>query len=241
MAADTVGWNLEVPDQFRSRYFIQELREFEKKGEFPHLTLICLPNDHTQGTQAGAPTPAAYAADNDLAFGQIVEALSHSPFWPETVIFAIEDDPQNGWDHVSGYRTTAYCISPYTKRGEVISTQYNTTSILRTIEQILGLPPMNQFDAAATPMFDCFTEKPDLTPFNSVKANIPLDELNPDPKKIIDLLLRRNALQSARWDFKHVDACPEDALNRVIWHAMKGSSAPYPAWAASTSSQKDDD
>ncbi len=108
------------------------------------------------------PTPAALAADNDLAFGRIVEALSHSRFWKETVIFGIEDDPQNGWDHVSGYRTTAYCVSPYTKRGAVVGTQYNTTSLLRTIEQILGLPPMNQFDAAATPMFDCFTDTPGL-------------------------------------------------------------------------------
>ena len=97
-------------------------------------------------------------------------------------IFAIEDDPQAGWDHVSGYRTTAYCVSPYAKRGAVVSTQYNTTSVLRTIEQILGLPPMNQFDASATPMFDCFQETPDLTPFTHVANNVPLDQMNPDPK-----------------------------------------------------------
>jgi hypothetical protein len=116
--------------------------------------MICLPNDHTSGTSAGSPTPAACVADNDLAFGRIVEAISRSKFWKETVIFAIEDDPQAGFDHVSGYRTTAYCISPYTKRGAVVRTQYNTTSLIRTMEQILGLPPMNQFDATATPMFD---------------------------------------------------------------------------------------
>ncbi len=138
-----VGWEMLVPDQYRADFFIRELRDFEARGQFPNLVIICLPNDHTSGTTKGFPTPASSAADNDLAFGRIVEAISQSAFWKETAIFAIEDDPQSGWDHVSGYRTTAYCASPYTKRGAVIKTQYNTTSILRTIEQILGLPPMN--------------------------------------------------------------------------------------------------
>jgi YVTN family beta-propeller protein len=226
-----VGWEMSVPDQYRADLIIRELREYEARGEFPNLTIICLPNDHTSGTSKDTPTPAACVADNDLAFGRIVDALSHSKFWKETVIFAIEDDPQAGWDHVSGYRTTAYCISPYTKRGAVVKTQYNTTSILRTIEQILGLPPMNQFDATATPMFDCFTNAPDFTPFVALPTNIPLDEMNPDPKKISASLLRKNALVSARLNFRKVDACPEDVLNRILWHAMKGSSAPYPSWA----------
>ena len=137
-------------------------------------------------------------ADNDLAFGQIVEALSHSRFWKETCIFAIEDDPQNGWDHVSGYRTTAYVISPYTRRGAVVSTQYNHTSLIRTMELILGLPPMNQLDATATPMFDCFVDTPDYRPFMALKNNVPLDEMNPEPKKVSDALLRRNAEISAQ-------------------------------------------
>ena len=121
-------------------------------------------------------------ADNDLAFGQIVEAVSHSRFWTNTCIFAIEDDPQDGWDHVSGYRTTAYVISPYTKRHAVVSTQYNQTSLLRTMELMLGLPPMNQMDATATPMFDCFTNTPDFTPYDAVTNNVPLDEMNPNAK-----------------------------------------------------------
>src|SRR5207302_6785122 len=120
------------------------------------------------------------------AFGQIVEALSHSRFWPQTCIFAIEDDPQNGWDHVSGYRTTAYVASPYTRRGAVVSTQYNQTSLLRTIELILRLPPMNQLDATATPMSDCFMATADLMPFTAVPNNVPLDQMNPEPKKISD-------------------------------------------------------
>jgi hypothetical protein len=170
-------------------------------------------------------------ADNDLAFGQIVEAISHSRFWPQTCIFAIEDDPQSGWDHVSGYRTTAYVISPYTKRGAVVSTQYNQTSLLRTMELMLGLPPMNQLDATATPMFDCFSNVPDLTPFTAVSNNIPLDQLNPEPRAISDPLLRKNAFASARLPLEKADQCPDDLLNRILWHAVKGSAAPYPVWA----------
>ena len=228
---DTLGWNMEVPDQWRARYIIDQLAAWEKDGRMPQLILVCLPDDHTSGTSEGSPTPQACVADNDLAFGRIVEAFSRSSFWKETVIFGIEDDPQNGWDHVSGYRTTAYCASPYTKRGAVVGTQYNTTSLLRTIEQILGLPPMNQFDATATPMFDCFTATPDFRPFESVPANIPLDTMNPPKEKIADALLRRHAIQSGKLNFRQIDACPEDTLNRILWHAVKGSAAPYPAWA----------
>jgi hypothetical protein len=228
---DTLGWNMAVPDVWRARYIVNQIAAWEKEGRMPRLIFICLPDDHTSGTSEGSPTPEACVADNDLAFGRIVEAFSHSSFWKETVIFGIEDDPQNGWDHVSGYRTTAYCVSPYTKRGAVVGTQYNTTSILRTIEQILGLPPMNQFDATATPMSDCFTGTPDLTPFDAVSANIPLDTMNPPKDEIADALLRRHAVQSARLNFKRIDACPEDTLNRILWHAVKGSAVHYPAWA----------
>jgi YVTN family beta-propeller protein len=236
---NTVGWDLDVPDVFRAAQFIRELKEFEQSGNFPNLVLVCLPNDHTSGTSAGAPTPGAQVADNDLAFGQIVEAIGRSPFWKETCIFAIEDDPQAGWDHVSGYRTTAYVISPYTKRGAVVRTQYNQTCLLRTIELILGLPPMNQLDASATPMSDCFTDHPDFTPFIAVTNNVPLDEMNPDPKKISDPLLRKFAYASARLPLQKADACPEDLLNRILWHAMKGSRVPYPEWAVTP--EADDD
>jgi phospholipase C len=126
---------------------------------------------------------------------------------------------------------TCYVVSPYTRRGAVVSTQYNQTSLLRTMELILGLPPMNQMDATATPMHDCFTETPDFTPFVAVTNNVPLDQLNPDPKKVTDPLLRHDALASASLPLERIDACPEDVLNRILWHAMKGPSAPYPAWA----------
>ena len=239
LCSATVGWDLDIPDAFRARQFINELKQFESKGDFPNLVIICLPNDHTSGTRAGSATPAAQVADNDLAFGQIVEAISHSKFWQETCIFAIEDDPQSGWDHVSGYRTTAYVISPYTKRRQVVSTQYNTVSILRTIELILGLPPMNQMDATATPMFDCFSLTSDTTPFTAVANNVALDEINPEPKKIADPLLRRYARISANLPLKAPDQCPDDLLNHILWHAMKGSQAPYPTWAVNASEDRD--
>ena len=240
LCTNTVGWDMAIPDAFRAAQFLKEWREFEQKGQCPELIIICLPDDHTSGTAVNRPTPAAQVADNDLAFGRIVEAISHSRFWPETCIFAIEDDPQAGWDHVSGYRTTAYVISPYTKRHTVVSTQYNQTSLLRTMELILGLPPMNILDATATPMFDCFADRPDLTPFTAVPNNVPLDQMNPDPKKVSDPLLRRLAWASTRLPLARPDQCPEDLLNRILWHAMKGSQAPYPVWAAQQGARDND-
>ena len=143
----------------------------------------------------------------------------------------IEDDPQAGWDHVSGYRTTAYLISPYTKRGEVVSTQYNQTSLLRTMELMLGLPPMNQMDATATSMTDCFTNQPDFTPYVAMTNLVPLDQMNLPPKKISDRQLRQDAYVSARLPLEKPDQCPEDTLNRILWHATKGAQEPYPQWA----------
>ncbi|MGC8745530.1 MAG: bifunctional YncE family protein/alkaline phosphatase family protein [Candidatus Saccharicenans sp.] len=230
---DYVGWNLNVPDVWRARFIKEQIKKWEEKGEMPQFVLICLPDDHTSGTKPGMPTPRASVADNDLALGQIVEAFSHSSFWKEMVIMAIEDDPQNGFDHVSGYRTTAYLAGPYVKRGAVIHTQYNTTSLLRTIEQILGMPPMNQFDATAIPLFDCFTDKPDFRPFQAVANRIPLDELNPEPSQIADKLLRKQAVISSHLNFKRVDACPENILNRILWYSVRSSRVPYPEWAIS--------
>jgi DNA-binding beta-propeller fold protein YncE len=228
---DTIGWHLSVPDIFRAAKFIEELRHFEQSGRMPQLIIICLPNDHTSGTSKHFPTPAAQVADNDLAFGQIVQAISHSRFWQDTCIFGIEDDPQAGWDHVSGYRTTAYVVSAYTCRKTVVSMNYNQTGLLRTIELILGLPPMNQFDATGTPMTACFTESPDFTPFLALPNNVPLDEMNPDPKAITDPVLRRDALASAKLPLDAPDQCPEDQFNQILWRARKGTQAPYPRWA----------
>jgi DNA-binding beta-propeller fold protein YncE len=236
-----VGWDMSVPDQYRADFVLRELAEFEAKGEFPQLVLICLPNDHTSGTKKDCPTPAACVADGDLAFGRIVEALSKSKFWPQMAILGIEDDPQAGWDHVSGYRTTCFVASPYARRGVTVSTQYNTTSVLRTIEQILGIPPMNVFDASAEPMSDCFTDTPDLTPFVALPANVPLDEMNPGSVAIADPQLRADAELSATFDFVHIDRAPEDALNRILWRAMRGTAVPYPEWAITPGAEEEEE
>ncbi len=238
LVTNTVGFDLNVPDVFRAAQFIKKLKQFETADKMPNLIIAWVSNDHTSGTKPGSPTPRAQVADNDLAFGEIVDAVSHSKFWTNTCIFAVEDDPQDGWDHVSGYRTTAYLASPYTRRNTVISTQYNQTSLLRTMELILGLPPMNQLDATATPMFDCFTNTPNFTPFDAVPANIALDEMNPAPRQVSDAQLRKDALVSSRLPFDKEDQCPEQVLNEILWRAAKGSKIPYPAWAVKST---DDD
>ena len=238
MEKDYVSWDLNVPDVLRAAKFNKRLAQYDQEGNLPALTLLWLPNDHTSGTKGGLPTPKAQVADNDLALGQIIEAVSHGKFWKDTCIFVIEDDPQNGWDHVSGYRTTAYVVSPYTKRCAVIGTQYNTTSILRTIELILGLPPMNQMDATATPMFDCFTNTPNFAPYSVLTNNVPLDELNPPSKKIQDAQLRKDAVASAHLPLEEADRCNEDVLNRILWRATMGSR-PYPEWAVKVVADED--
>jgi DNA-binding beta-propeller fold protein YncE len=230
MEKDWVSWDLDVPDVLRAQKFIARLKEFEKTGRLPALTILWLPNDHTSGTKSGSPTPAAQVADNDLALGQVIEAVSRSKFWSDTCIFAIEDDPQNGWDHVSGYRTTAYVVSAYTKRHAVVSTQFNQTSLLRTMELMLGLPPMNQFDATATPMFDCFTNTPDFTVFTAVTNAVPLDEMNSPMKNLFGSQARKDAVVSARLPLDQPDRCDENVLNRILWRATMGAR-PYPEWA----------
>ncbi|NOY58549.1 MAG: bifunctional YncE family protein/alkaline phosphatase family protein, partial [Calditrichaeota bacterium] len=174
-----VGFPNSIPDVYRAKIFIDELKKFEKNNNFPNFIIMLLPNDHTSGTRPGRPTPQAAVADNDLALGRIVEAISHSKFWKETCIFVTEDDPQNGLDHVDGHRTVGLVISPYTKRGQVISTNYSQINMVRTIENILGIPPMNQFDLTAEPMLDYFTDTPDFSPYKALPNQIPLDQLNP--------------------------------------------------------------
>ena len=178
-------------------------------------------------------------ADNDLALGRIVEAVSRSRFWPETCIFVVEDDPQNGFDHIDGHRTVALVLSPYTRRHAVDSTNYNQTSMVRTIEQILGLPPMNQFDASATPMASCFADRPDLRPYEAVKNNIPLDEMNPPLSEISDPRQRHWAEVSLQLPLDEVDEADEDTLNRILWHAQRGRDDTYPAWAVANAADDD--
>ena len=225
------GWNMRIPDQIRADVFLAEFREHEQQGHWPNLVIIFLPSDHTSGTRPGNPTPRAQVADNDLAVGRIVEAISQSRFWPKTCIFVIEDDPQAGFDHVDGHRSTCLVVSPYTKRGAVVSHFYNQTSVLHTMEQMLGLPPMNQMDALAPLMAQCFTSRPDFLPYMCLPNRIPLDEMN---KPLSELKGRELywANQSLEQSFEEVDQADEDVLNRIIWHSVKGTDAPYPAhWA----------
>ena len=227
-----VSWDLKVPDQIRATHFIKALKNYEQNDNLPALVILWLPNDHTSGAAPGQPEPASMVADNDLAMGRVIEALSRTKYWRDTCVLAIEDDSQNGWDHVSGYRTTAYVVSAYTKRGATVSTQYNQTSLLRTLSLILGLPPMNQMDATATPMFNCFTATPDFTPFTAVPNKIPLDKMNPaNPKKISNKQQRADATASAKLPLDKPDLCDEDTLNRILWRASKGVAAAYPEWA----------
>src|SRR5438552_4321474 len=144
----------------------------ESQGDMPRMQILRLPNDHTNGTSSGHRTPVAYMADNDLALGRVVEAITHSKFWPQSAIFVLEDDAQNGPDHVDAHRSIAFVISPYAKRRVVDSTMYSTSSMLRTMELILGLKPMSQFDASARPMFNSFQPEPDLRPYTSLPANV---------------------------------------------------------------------
>lgn len=227
LCSSYVGFPNSIPDVYRAAEFIKELKEFERNGDFPNFIIMLLPNDHTSGTRPGMPTPQAAVADNDLALGQIVEAISHSRFWKETCILVTEDDPQAGLDHVDGHRTVGLVISPYTKRGEVISTYYSQINMVRTIESILGLPPMNQFDMTASPMTDCFTAKPDFTPYTALKNIIPLDQLNPQLTSLEGSQLYW-AQKSLEQDLDDVDRIDEDTFNRIIWHAVKGYDRPYP-------------
>lgn len=222
-----VGFPGTVPDVYRAREFLEELERFEREGDLPNFMIMLLPNDHTAGTREGFPTPRAMVADNDLALGRIVEAVSKSRFWPKTVIFVVEDDPQDGLDHVDGRRTVALVASPYTRRRFVDSNHYNQSSLLRTIELILGLSPMTQLDLAANPMVDCFTGEIDVTPYAARDNRISLDEMN-RPLAELHGLERRYAEESAALPLDDVDLADEEIFNRILWHSVKGYHEAYP-------------
>ncbi len=215
------GWDLEYSDLDRTRRFLSELKRFEKEGSMPRFQVLRLPNDHTQGTSAGSLTPRSYVAQNDLALGMLVEGVTKSRFWPTTAIFVIEDDAQNGPDHVDAHRTIGLAISPFIRRGTVDSTMYSTSSLLRTMELILGIPPMSQYDAAATPMFASFGIRADTAAYSARPAGVSLTETNP-PKA-------PGAVGSAAMNFDKEDAAPEMELNEIIWRSVKGEAVPMPA------------
>ena len=214
------GWDLDYRDAKRADRFIGELHSFEQSGKLPQLVFLYLPNDHTNGTARGKPTPTAMVADNDLALGRAIEAISHSRFWPETAVFIIEDDSQNGSDHVDAHRTVSLVASPYCRRHAVDSTPYSTPSLLRTMELILGLKPLSQFDEAAAPMFASFQAKPDLTPFTHRAAEVNLAAVNGPEAWGADV--------SAQLDFSHPDAADDLVLGEIVWRSVRGATSPMP-------------
>ncbi len=235
------SWDINIPDVRRAERFAAELARYERAGDMPRLQVVQLPNDHTSGGAGGQRTPTAMVADNDLALGQIVDAVSHSKFWADTAIFVLEDDAQNGPDHVDAHRMPALVISPWTHRHAVDSSLYSTSSMLRTIELILGLQPMSQYDAAALPMWASFAATPDLTPYLARPAQVPLDEKNPAEGWA--------ARASRRMDFSKPDRVDDIALNLVVWHTVRGEHASMPAPVraaffqahASSGADRDDD
>jgi hypothetical protein len=213
----------------RADALIKELNEFNELpgDQLPELMVVALPNDHTAGIRPGYPSPRAMVADNDYALGRIVEAFSKSRFWENTVIFVVEDDSQSGWDHVSAYRTVSLVISPYSRLKTVNHTHYTQPSMVRTIEQILGLPPMNIQDAIANPMADCFGNNLDKTPYIAVPNNVPIDEMTAPISELTGRTLHF-AKKSMLPEFDGVDSGSDDLLNRILWYAAKGNS-PYPS------------
>ncbi len=215
------GYNLSIQDIFRFERWKADFDSLLQANALTRLNIVRFGNDHTAGARGGAPTPAAMVADNDLAVGLFVEYLSKSPIWKETAIFILEDDAQNGPDHVDAHRSPALVISPYTKRKHVEHSMYSTASMLRTIELILGLPPMTQYDAAARPMYACFTKTPDLTPFTHVPARIDLDARNAYHTRLSD--------QSFALNLDKEDQAPDLLFNEIIWKAVRGEQSAMPA------------
>ncbi|MBS1530274.1 MAG: bifunctional YncE family protein/alkaline phosphatase family protein, partial [Bacteroidetes bacterium] len=215
------GFDLDIKDTTRERIWAHDFDSLLAKHALPHLSTIRFSNDHTSGQHKGAYSPFAAVADNDLAVGQFLEHLSHSPVWKESVVFILEDDAQAGPDHVDAHRSPVYVAGPYVKRGTVIHEMYSTSGVLRTIELILGLPPMSQYDAAAKPLYQCFNNTPDLTPYETKPAQVNLDQRN-----VAD---NESSRKSQNFNLAKEDAVPDLELNEVIWKYVKGENAVMPA------------
>ena len=215
------SWDQSVRDTTRANQWKRDFDSLLAANALPQLSTLRIINDHTEGLSVGKPTPFAHVADNDWGVGMFVDYLSHSSVWKESVVFIVEDDAQNGPDHVDAHRTTAYIAGPFVKRKFVDHTMYSTSSMLRTIELVLGLPPMSQYDAGATPMWKCFTATPDNTPFTGVPANIDITEKNTKNTA--------SARLSATFDFSKEDRVPDLLFSQVIWKAVKGEASQMPA------------
>ncbi len=217
--------NINFSDQQRADIFLADWKNFEANNDLPNFMVLSLPNDHSSGTSPGFPTPNAMVADNDLAVGRIIETISKSKYWDSTVVFITEDDSQGGWDHISSYRTIGLVVSAYSK-GNLVTTNYNQTSMLRTIEQILQIPPMNIIDASARLMTDCFQSTKNNRFYTAIANNIPLDQMNADLHSLSGKA-KKMAMLSKEEAFKEVDGGNDDSMNRILWFYAKGNIA-YP-------------
>ena len=224
---DFPSYGLKVPDVARARIFLRHLKTWESSGEMPNLVMIQMPSDHTEGTTPGFSTPRACLADNDLAIGQVVEGISHSKFWKSTLILIVEDDAQDGLDHVDGHRTVALAVSPYTKRGSIDSTFYSQVSMVKTIELILGVPPMSLFDLIANDMRQSFQQTVDLTPYQAVEPKQSIYEVNPELNTLSGQK-KADAVASSKMDWREPDDVPTEQLNQILWRNSVGTQ--YPIW-----------
>jgi len=223
LSRDYVGFPLVVSDQWRADQFLADFKNFERQNSLPALSILLLPTNHTSGTTPGMPKPCSAVADNDLAFGRIVDAISHSRFWPDTLILVVEDDSLFALDHVDGHRMISFCISPYTRRHSVVSESYNHTSFVRTIGLVLGLPAMTRFDRTATPLTACFTSEPDLHPYTHLPNRVALDDLNP-PLTASHGLSLQLAKASSRLDWSAPDRADATTVARAAWQSQRPSS-----------------
>ncbi|MFN7995656.1 MAG: bifunctional YncE family protein/alkaline phosphatase family protein [Bryobacteraceae bacterium] len=227
LAHNYPAYSTAIPDVIRADIFLADLKAWEKQGRMPNLVLAQLPSDHTYGATPGTSSAKAMVADNDLALGKMIDALTHSIFWKKMAIFVVEDDAQDGVDHVDGHRTVALAISPYVRRGAVDSTFYSHQSILKTIELILGLPTLSLFDMIATDMRAGFNSEARYQPYDHVVPKQSIFEVNP-PAAALRGSARKDALDSLKMRFDIPDAAPTERLNRILWRQVRGPHTPYP-------------
>jgi YVTN family beta-propeller protein len=228
LSRDYPNFQTQITDQYRADIFLRDLEQHEHRNDLPSLNMLWVPQDHTSGIQPGQPTPSAMVADNDLATGRIIEAISKSRFWSSSAVFVVEDDSQNGVDHVDGHRNVTLVASPYARKGAVVHDYYTQLNVTRTIEQILGLPPMNQLDLAAEPMRALFTDTPDLRPYVARPNRIPLDTLNPTAAQVSNPMQKKWIAWSTHQDFGYEDELAFAPFNRLTWYASTGWKRPYP-------------
>jgi hypothetical protein len=237
MAPHSPGFNMKIQDQVRADAWQSDFDSLMNIKAVPQFSTLRISSDHTSGQKKGEYSPIAAVADNDLAVGRIIQHLSESSIWKESVVFVLEDDAQAGPDHVDAHRSPAYVVGPYVKRNIPVHHMYSTSGMLRTMELILELPPMSQYDAAAQPLYDCFSDKPDFRPYQLIGANVDINERNN--------AVNESSKRSESFNLINEDKVPDRDMNEVIWKAIKGENAVMPAPKRSAfvilEAKKDDD